>query len=412
MIQKIRRRFIRIALLALAVAMVLVTVVINLANRISVEAELQETLRYIAESDGGPTQSGRGQFGRSSRLGNALLESRYFTAVISSGGLVSLRSTDRDRDADEENQRRVAASALTGRKSSGYEAPYLYLIQPRADGTSLAVFLNIENRLEALRSLAVFSALACAGGILLAWLLVSLISSRAIRPLIESAVKQKEFITDAGHELKTPLAVISANMDVLSMDLGENEWVQSTRRQVKGMGALVNQMVYLSRMDEDNAGLQMSAFDLSRALRETAETFGAMAELSGGSMQLTAPESLMMTGDEAAIRRLIGILCDNALKYSPEGDSVSLSASQSGRRVVIEAENTMKNPLKEEDLKRLFDRFYRPDVSRSKEQGGFGIGLAIVRAVAEKHRGRVSAQIVGMDRLRIVCWLEREGKSG
>lgn len=188
--------------------------------------------------------------------------------------------------------------------------------------------------------------------------------------------------------------------------------MQSTRRQVKGMSELVNQMVYLSRMDEDNAGLQVSAFDLSKALREAAEPFGMMAEFSGGKLEIAAADSLTMRGDEAAIRRMIGILCDNALKYSPKGDSFLLSASQSGRRVLIESENTIKNPLKEEDLKRLFDRFYRADKSRSKEQGGFGLGLAILRAIAEKHGGGVSARLMGDQRLRISCLLEREGKAG
>lgn len=415
MIQRIRRKFISIAVLVLAVAMVLVTVIINVANWVSVRAELTDTLRYIAQHDGmmGQMMMGRGmRFGRSPRMGNMLLESRYFSALLSPNGIISLRDTSRDTDTDSAVQSEVAVRALQSEASGGYDAPYLYLAQAREDGSRLAVFLNVESSIQAVQSLALTSALACAGGILLAWLLVALFSSRAIRPLIENAVKQKEFITDAGHELKTPLSVISANMDVLSMDIGENEWVQSTQKQVSGMRDLVNQMVYLSRMDEDNARLQMSGFDLSLAVRETAEPFAAMAELSGSRLELILRDGLRMTGDEAAVRRLVSILCENAVKYAPSGDLIRLSAALAGRKVLIETENGMTHSVGEEDLKRMFDRFYRADESRSKEQGGFGIGLAIVRAVAEKHRGRVSARLVSGGRLRISCVLEKESRGG
>ena len=204
---------------------------------------------------------------------------------------------------------------------------------------------------------------------------------------------QKQFITDAGHELKTPLTVISANMDVLALETGRNEWVDSTKKQVSDMRALVDEMIYLSRLNEEEAKLERREIDMSALVRDAAEPFQAMAEYKGKSLCVEAGDGVRMTGDEGALRRLVSILCDNAVKYAPEGDGIMLELKKAGRGAVeLRCENAVSEPMDDETLRHLFDRFYRADASRSRENGGYGIGLSIARAVAERHGGSMTAR--------------------
>ena len=417
--KQIRQRFIKIALLALTLAMLLVAGVINAVHFVNTTSELKETLNYLVESENNNTQKKQGKFdiekeealstddsaqlyrhkGSDHRMNTKLEESRYFIAIQSADGEAFLGTGTKETEYAKEDLLLIAENIFASGKASGYFDNY---------GSKTAVFLNIESKRSEVVSLAVISLIACAVGILLSLLLVSLLSKRAIQPMMDNIERQKRFITDAGHELKTPLTVISANMDVLSMDLGKNEWVQSTQKQAANMRKLVNELVYLSRMDEADSALEMHEFNLSNAVRDTADPFIGMAEFNGKNLIVNAEDKLIFNGDEAAVRRLIGILCDNAVKYAPEDSDIHVSLRQSGKNIIFQTENTMKEPLSDEALTHLFDRFYRGDESRSKEENsGFGIGLSVARAITEKHNGTIKAKIVDDDKLQIICILPK-----
>ena len=406
MIRRIRRRFIRIALLVLALAMVLVALVINTVNWINTRAELTETLTFLTQNNGAPGRGFPGRGKRSRGLQNRLDESRFFSVHVTEADGLVLYDTSRVSDYGREELLAIAQRALDSGRADGFLDHYLFEIIDTDDGR-LAVFLNCETRLAARRKLALFSAGACAGGILLAWLLVSLFSRRAIQPLIDNAVQQKQFITDAGHELKTPLTVISANMDVLSLEAGENEWIHSTQKQVANMRGLVNELIYLSRLDEETSGLDMAQVDLSALVREVAEPFESMAEFASKSMTVSAGEGISIWGNAAMLQRLVSVLCDNAVKYAPEGDEISVALKDDGKRVFLRTENGLKVPMAQETLDHLFDRFYRADASRSKESGGYGIGLSVARAIVEKHGGTIRVRQTESGRLRFTAQLPR-----
>ena len=413
MIRRIRHRFIRIALLVLALAMVLVAVTINAANWISVRAELSETLEALSQSQAEGRQ-GAGGFGmrgmRSRGLRNRMSESQFFTVVQDGDGEVWVRGNSRQSEYTTEELSALARRALQSGRAGGFAEDWLFSVTDAGDGTRGAIFLNCQTRLGAVRALALISGAACLGAILLAWLLVALFSRRAIRPLIENAAQQKRFITDAGHELKTPLTVISANMDVLALETGDNEWIRSTQKQVSNLRGLVGELIYLSRLDEEDYALARAEVDLPAVLRDEAEPFAAMAEFAGKSLAVTAEDGLRVTGDEAALRRLISVLLDNAVKYAPEGDAIAVSLRGNGRKAALAVENGLKAPMDEDTLKHLFDRFYRADASRSRESGGYGIGLSVARAVAERHGGSIRARQTEAGRLRFVALLPLGGK--
>ena len=401
MIRGIRRRFIRIALAVLALAMILVVVIINAANWFNVRAELWETMTALSETGG---QYG-GKGGRNRHMRNMLDESRYFVINASAGGEYVFSDTSRASGIDEEELYRIASEALQSGRSTGFCEEYMFAVSQRREGKTV-IFLNCETKLARVRQLALISAAACAGCICLAWLLVALFSKRAIKPLVENAVMQKQFITDAGHELKTPLTVISANMDVLALETGESEWIQSTKKQVANMRGLVNELVYLSRLDEEDARLKREDVDLSKVVRETSEPFAGMAEFSGKAMSMEVEDGVRIAGDGAALQRLASILCDNAVKYAPEGDTIHVRLKQDKRGIAFSVENGLKQPLSQDQIAHLFDRFYRTDESRNRESGGYGIGLSVAKAIVEKHRGTIRAvQSKDGQRIRFVCRL-------
>ena len=386
MIRGIRRRFIRIALIVLALAMVLVTGIVNAANWINVRSELWETMNALGENGAQTGKKGRG----SRHMRNMVDESRFFSVTVRPDGTYALDDTSRVSGIDGEELTRVVQKALSGGRTSGFVEDYLFSVAERRGGRT-ALFLNCETKLTRVRRLALISGLACVGCVLLAWLLVALFSSRAIRPLVENAVRQKQFITDAGHELKTPLTVISANMDVLALETGENEWVRSTQKQVANMRDLVNELIYLSRLDEEDAKPERAEVDLSALVRETAEPFVGMAEFTGKSMRLDVEDGLRLTGDRGMLQRLVSILCDNAVKYAPEGDEIVVALRRGGKGAVLSTENALSTPMDDETLRHLFDRFYRAAASRSRESGGYGIGLSVARAIVERHGGSIRA---------------------
>ena len=221
-------------------------------------------------------------------------------------------------------------------------------------------------------------------------ILVLIFSRPALNPVIESYEKQKRFITDAGHELKTPLTVISAAAEVIEIESGESQWTQSIRGQVIRLSELVNKLVMLSRMSEEN-GLVYSRFSLSETLTECISGFQAVGYAKDKEIQSDIQSGVEIQADEKAIAQLFSILTDNALKYSPEGSLVFISLKKTSSKTEIYFINPATDiPQGNNDI--LFERFYRHDKSRNSATGGHGIGLASAKAIVDAHKGKISIE--------------------
>ena len=227
----------------------------------------------------------------------------------------------------------------------------------------------------------------------------------------ESYEKQKQFITDAGHEIKTPLTIIQADADVLEMELGENEWLADIQNNVRRLTDLTNDLVSLARMEEGGTPLELVEIPLPDVVTETAQTFHTLAQAQNKELRIHAEPMLSMDADEKAITKLVGILLDNALKYSPEGTPISLGLEKQGKQIKLSVENVSAVTLSEGNLDRLFERFYRADPSRNSQTGGHGIGLSIASAIVSAHNGQIHAAQPSPGSLRITVTLPRQQKS-
>ena len=280
--------------------------------------------------------------------------------------------------------------ALASGEKFGYLGQYRFHLCEQSGGW-LLIFLDCSNQLRSVRNVILIS---LAGSLLIlagTGFLVFLLSKRAIQPMVNSAARQKQFVTDASHELRTPLTAILAACDLMIMDDPENEWLGTVRHEASRMSALVTQLVSLARLDEEDPYPEQRLFSISRTAWDIVPTFQAMAKSKNHPFEVKIQEQLWMYGEETAIQRVISILLDNAVKYAQEGGTIFSSLYRDRRSICFETRNPCP-PIVGGDLPRLFDRFYRADPSRTRSTGGSGIGLSMAKAIVEAHGGKISVQ--------------------
>lgn len=216
-----------------------------------------------------------------------------------------------------------------------------------------------------------------------------LLSARIVKPFSENYEKQKQFITDAGHELKTPLTIIDADAEILEMDIGENEWLRDIQAQTERLALLTNNLITLSRIEEQPKTEKIS-FPISDIIEEGVEAFQTLARTHNLSLSAQIQPMLSMIGDEKSMRQLITIFLDNAIKYTNDGGCIEVTLKKQKNSIILSIFNTT-DYLPKEDLKHIFDRFYRADKSRNSSTGGHGLGLSIAAASVSAHKGKISA---------------------
>ncbi|MBQ4424861.1 MAG: HAMP domain-containing histidine kinase [Lachnospiraceae bacterium] len=314
---------------------------------------------------------------------------RFFIVRSDVDGKVTSVATDYVASVDEAEALQYAEEALSRKAERGYINEYRYG-KKTAGGTTVTVFMNASRELQYMKTLQILTLAVSGASLLLVFLLVVLLSGKMILPIADNIERQKQFITDASHELKTPLTSISTSLDVLELENGEDEWTGNIRKQTGRMAKLVSELVTLSRLDEENPLPHKESFSLSNAAWEIVEVYRTQAKGRGKEFSADIEEDVSLVGDKAAIQQMLSVLLDNAVRYSDEGGEIRFSVQKKKNRVQIEVFNTCDYETPP-DIRRLFDRFYRPDGSRSTETGGTGVGLAIAKAVAETHGGRISA---------------------
>ncbi len=391
MIKKLRVKLIGAAMLSLFVVLAVIVGSANLINYRTIIAQADLTLTILAENEGRFPASFEG-WGQSEYLESPEFpyETRYFYIVLDEAGNVLSTNIDQIAAIDEEDAFEYAARVWNGANARGFVSEYRYYIK-ESDSETRIVFLNCSRNLATAKNFALVSIGASLVGLCAVFFLLLFVSEWVVKPFSESYEKQKRFITDAGHELKTPLTIIDADTEILEMDHGESKWTADIHRQTKHLADLTNDLIVLSRMEENEDEAQFETFSFSDAVSEVYESFLALAQSQGKELSGDIDEGIVICGDEKAIRRLINILLDNALKYSGENGKISVSLKAQKRVAQLTVYNTTPS-IKRESLPYLFDRFYRTDQSRNSKTGGFGLGLSIAASTVRAHKGRIWAE--------------------
>ena len=396
MIKKLQKKFILITMISLSLIILLLLGAINGINFYQMEQKTEETLQVLLENSGKFPQFDRKEppYNRP-ELGFSMneetpFETRYFTVKIKDDGSIKEIDTGHIAAVSSEDAKGYADEVINSKKDSGYKGIYKYAIREQDRGYIL-VFLDCRMEIQTSKALLITSIIVALSILLLMFILVSFFSKKAIGPIIETEKKQKQFITDAGHEIKTPITTISANADVLELTCGENEWITSIRNQTKRLDKLVKNLLILAKMEEDDINLSFSEINLSEAVYETANSFKAVTQMKKKDFELDVAKGLMIIADEASIVQLISILIDNAIKYSDEKGTIRVSLVLEKKGIRLEIYNTTTD-IDTHNLNRLFYRFYRKDSSRSRETGGYGIGLSIASSIVKAHKGDISVK--------------------
>lgn len=391
MIHKLRRKFICIAMASVTLVMLLMAVSINAINFLSTDHDLEHTLELIYENEGNmpqPSPPGKPGPKRGDRFSmEKPYSTRYFVLYYTDSGELLRADMKHIAAVTEEDAGTYLEIAGKQGEGFGYTGTYKFYVADTG-GQYMAVFLDCYNEFHSLRTFGFISLLVVAGGVALVFLLVLVLSRRAITPVVQNAEKQKQFITDASHELKTPLTVINTSLKVLEMETGRSKWIDKIQGQTDKLTRLVNDLVTLSRLDEEKPPLQVSEFNLSTAVEETAESFRDFAAAQGHALKTAVEPELCCRGDEYAVRQLISILLDNAIKYADPGGEILLSLEKQKKGVLLRTVNPCAS-VEEQETEKLFDRFYRGD--RARSGSGFGVGLSIARSIVEAHRGAITA---------------------
>lgn len=406
MIKRLKIRFILLTMVTLFLLLAFIVSGMNIINYNSITRDADALLVILSENQGAFPEF---KFLPPGNLPERMTpetpyESRYFSILLNTSNNVIQINTTMIASVDKETALSYAQEALNARSDKGFLDQYRYHIS--ADPSTIRItFLDCTRTLTAFRHFLISSIAMACFGYACVFLAIFFFSGRIIRPISESYEKQKRFITDAGHEIKTPLTIINADADVLEMDLGESEWLSDIRLQTRRLTALTNELVYLSRMEESDASLPLAPIPFSEIVSETAHSFQSLAQTQDKDFRCNIQPGLTIMGEEKSMGQLVSILLDNALKYSPTGGIVTLDVCQRGKTVQMEVFNTTAAPVEKEKLNLIFDRFYRMDSSRSTQTGGYGIGLSLAKAIVTAHGGRISAASMDGYSLQILVQL-------
>ena len=392
MIRSLRWKFIWIAMLSLLGTMTVLCVSIGVGNHWITTRRVDRAISLLHQNGGTFLPPGVA-FDPSDFefqvTPETAFETRYFIVELTEQREVKAVDLEHIAAFDRHSVTETISKVIQTGGSRGYVDYYRFGLFPSEDGGSTMIVMDCFLMLQAadnMLRITVIIFLVCA---LIVFLLLLFFSGRAIRPFAENLERQRQFVTDASHELKTPLSILSADLDLLSDSCGESRWLGSARTQIARLDKLIRNLVELARTEETIREGASEVFSLSDIALASAEAFAPLAEAEGNTLAAEVAAGVELRGVQDDLFRLFSILLDNAVKYCDAGGTIRLSVSQRGRTVRLSVSNPCAG-LNPAQLPRYFDRFYRADSSRARTTGGYGIGLSTARAIVARHRGRLT----------------------
>lgn len=399
MIRRLRRKFILINLLLVGVVLTVVFVLLVASNAQRYAEQSQAAMRMALSWR--ENENPRFEIGAPPPDHNPSDEGSRFTmvpvfVVTMEDGVVTSINDGGQVEVSRETAELAAAEALASGTDHGIlrTLNLRFQLEARPDGTVRVAFADQSWENSSLRTLVLNCLLVWALAMAAFFFVGLFLSSLALRPVETAWKQQRQFVADASHELKTPLTVILANTGIVLAHpadtvAAQSKWLEYTQEEARQMKGLVEDLLFLAKSDAARQEVQTVQVDLSELVQGCLLPFEPVAFEAGVRLDAQVDPGLMLTGDEAQLRRLVRILLDNGVKYAGTEGAVSLTLTRQQDRLRLTVRNT-GTPIPPEHLPHLFERFYRADAARNRAQGGYGLGLAIAKAIVEHHRGRIS----------------------
>lgn len=389
--KQLRNRFILTSMLTVGLVLSLLVGAINLVNYRFMYQRADFITELITENGGHfpkdktQTLSGLQKYGITAESPYSI---RYFSVLSSPGRDIITTNRDNIATITGEEIQGLVIEVMTGDGNIGTTDHFRFRKTSLSDGT-MVVFLDMAQTIQNFQDLLHASQLFLLVTMIAVFFITRFFADKAVKPIIDVLERQKLFINDAGHELKTPLAIISSATDVVELTQGESQWTESIKKQVERLNHLIQDMLTLSRYDDLNR-LSLDPVDLSKVLKLILAEMKPMLEEKNLTLQIQCPENYIVMGNEDSLITLFRTLLDNAIRYSAAGETISLASHRSGGHVLLDITNPFPD-FPEDQLEKIFERFYRADASRSRNTGGSGIGLAMARTITAANGGEVKA---------------------
>ena len=416
-IKRLKNKFIMTAMISFFIVMTFIAGCIYAFNALMTRSQIKDNIRYIVENDGvlpmqyesiesentpesQVTIADKSDFiaqleklfgVESGYISDEFYYStRYFAVTFNENKDVERVITSHTA-AVESSQAVTYANTVMNRwfRFGSYD-DYYYMVADRDNGGTIVVVLDCSTQISINRRLVLLACVLIGLGMIISTFVIRAWAGKIIEPEIKNAELQKSFITNASHELKTPLAVIKANTEMLEMMGTENEWTSSTMRQVDRLTGLIQNLVLVTRASEKDSKEERVDTDFTAIVKDTSKSFEAVATADGKTMELSIAENVSMLAHEGDIRQIATLLIDNAIKYCDAGGkiTVGLGKDKKHKNIYLRVSNSYKNGG-DVDYKKFFDRFYRGDQAHNIDKEGYGVGLSIAQGLMERYHGDI-----------------------
>ena len=382
MIEKLRKRifylvFISISIIVLGV--IILFAILNYHNTINTAVMMINRMTQIGLIREEPDKPPRQENIEKQRE----IEGVYH--VIVKDGSIDNSLTDIDEKIEEYA---LEISKKNVRDDSGIKGNYIYNVRKRGENTFEITFMENEDAITHANSILLVSVVLCILSLIAIYIGAKKISRTIVKPVGETFEKQKQFISDASHELKTPLAVIEANADVLENELQDNKWIKYIQNEIESMNKLINELLMLAKIENIDSIRELKQINLSKELEIIISMFESMAYEKEITIDSNIKENIMLKANKEDIEHIVSTLLDNAIKHTESKKQVIVELNKEKNDIIIQVKN-YGDPIPEEEREKIFERFYRIDKSRNRKEKRYGLGLAIAKSTVEKYNGKI-----------------------
>lgn len=390
MFKSLRRKFVATSVASVAIVIILMASTLNFINYYKMGQRVDDSLYEASKSSALVTIFSDGE--------EDMIVTKNTASKTPNNNGFSIAKIDENKNVirsyrddvlikGKDDLQKLVTGAVNESSTSGYVGTYRYL-KVKNDAGNLVLLLNTQRDLDSFHAFMRNSIIVSLIVILSVFILLVLISKKVISPIQQSYQKQKQFITDASHELKTPLAIIRSNTDVLELENGDSKWTKNIQNQVDRLTSLVNSLVVFSRMEEKDT-VEKVKFNLSESLHARIDDFEELASFQKKHFNADIDNNIYYRGEQQAIVQLMDILLENAIKYATKETNINVTLKKNKKYATMRISN--KANVKKGDLRKVFDRFYRLDESRNSTIKGYGIGLSMAKLITEKHKEVIKA---------------------
>ena len=406
MFKQLQKSFVKSAMLSFTAVLLVVLVAVNVVNYRQTVNQVDRLGTMLVNNDGTFPDAPEGGMAPKEHPEHGMpkgiefrkddqMATRYAVVRVANG---TVQSVDRTHlvSLDEEALKELGLRIAQGTSTKGWEGSLRYQVA-KTDAGTMVVLVDANKETQQVSRLMMVTGAVFVLCLAVVYVLVRLVSKRAIRPFVENVERQQQFIANASHEIKTPLAVLSANTDLLEMMGTEAKFVDSNKRQIKRLNSLVEQMLILSRYDEGEAATTKEEVDLVAVTKAIVEEILPVLNEKGLRVEFTGEAQTIITTNKSAMTELVRILLDNAMKYTVGEPVITIESKRTQLAIGNETE-----PMTKEQVSQIFDRFYRVDSSRNRTTGGSGLGLSIAQKIAETNDVQLTAELPSETQIRFV----------